>query len=48
MIFFQSYVIMQGGRLRESENKRICRISDLKSGGGRLRNSSSGRLRESF
>ena len=46
MVFFQSYVIMPGGRLRESENKRICRISDLKSGRGRLRNSSSGRLRE--
>ena len=48
MVFFKSYVIMLGGRLRENENNRICRISDLKSGRGRLRNSSSGRLRESF
>ena len=47
MVFFQSYVIMPGGRLRESENK-ICRISDLKSGRGLLRNSSNGRLQESF
>ena len=48
MVFFQSYVIMSGGRLREIENKRICGISDLTSGRGRLRNSSSGRFRESF
>ena len=27
MGFLQSYVIMPGGRLRETENKRICQIS---------------------
>ena len=48
MFFFQSHVIMPGGRLRETENKRISRICDLKTGRGRLRNSSSGRLREIF
>ena len=39
---------MLGGRLQETENKRICRISGLKSGRGRVANSSSGRLREGF
>ena len=39
---------MLGGRLPETENKRECRISSLKSSRSRLRNSSSGRLRESF
>ena len=44
----QSYVIMPGDRLPETENKRICQISGPKSGRGRLRNLRSGRLRESF
>ena len=35
---------MLGGRLPETENKRKCQISGLKSGCGRLRNSSSGRV----
>ena len=39
---------MPGGRLPETENKRICQISGPKSGRGRLRNLRSGRLRESF
>ena len=39
---------MLGGRLLETENKRKCEISGLKSGRGHLRNLSSGRLRESF
>ena len=30
---------MPGGRLQETENKRICRVSGLKSGRGHLRNS---------
>ena len=47
-VFLQSYVIMPGGRLPETENKRICQISGPKSGRGRLRNLRSGRLRESF
>ena len=34
MVLLQSYVIMPGGRLRGIENKRICRISGLKSGRG--------------
>ena len=38
---------MLGGRLPETENKRICQISGLKSGRGRFRNLSGGRLRES-
>ena len=38
---------MLGGRLPETENKRICQISGLKSGRGPLRNLSGGRLRES-
>ena len=41
-------MIILGGRLPETENKRKCQISNLKSGRGRLRNSSSSRLRESF
>ena len=41
------YVIMMGGRLPETENKRICQISGLKSGRGPLRSLSGGRLRES-
>ena len=36
-----------GRRLPETENKRICQISGLKSGRGPLRNLSGGRLRES-
>ena len=40
-------MIMLGGRLPETENKRICQISGLKSGRGRFRNMSGGRLRES-
>lgn len=48
MIFLRSYMIMPGGRLPETENKGKCQISGLKSGRGRLRNLSSGRLRESF
>ena len=39
--------ILLGGRLPETENKRICQIFGLKSGRGRLRNLSSGRLQES-
>ena len=35
---------MLGGRLQETENKRICQISGQKSG---RRNLSGGRLRES-
>ena len=42
------YVIIPDGRLRETENKRTCRISGLKGGRGRLRNLSSGCLRESY
>ena len=38
---------MLGGRLPETENKRICAISGLKGGRGPLRNLSGGRLRES-
>ena len=34
---------MPGGRLPETENKRICQISGPKSGRGRLRNLRSGR-----
>ena len=40
-------MIMLGGGLPETENKRICQISGLKSGRGRFRNLSGGRLRES-
>ena len=47
-VLLQSYVIMPGGRLPETENKRICQISGPKSGRGRLRNLRGGRLRESF
>ena len=36
VIFFQSYVIMPAGRLRETESKRICQIFGLKSGRGHL------------
>ena len=39
---------MLGGRLLETENKRVYQISCLKSGRGRLRILSSGRLWESF
>ena len=46
-VLLQSYVIMPGGRLPETENKKIY-ISGPKSGRGRLRNLRSGRLRESF
>ena len=48
MIFLQSYVITLGGRLLETGNKRIGRISGVKSGRGRLRNLPSGRLGENF
>ena len=47
MIYKRSHVIMLGGRLPETENKRICVISGLKSGRGPLRNLSGGRLGES-
>ena len=47
-VFLQSYVIMPGGRLPETENKRIYQISGPKSGCGRFGNVGSGRLRESF
>ena len=47
-LFLQSYVIMPGGRLPETENKRIYQIFGPKSGRGRLRNLGSGRLRESL
>ena len=47
MIYQRSHVIRSGGRLAETENKRICVISGLKSGRGPLRNLSGGRLRES-
>ena len=39
---------MPGGRLPETENKRIYQISGSKSGGGRFGNLRSGRLRASF
>ena len=48
LIFLQSYVITLGGRLLETGNKRIGRISGVKSGRGRLRNLPSGRLGENF
>ena len=38
---------MLGGRLLETESKRICVISGLKSGRGPLRNLSGGRIQES-
>jgi len=38
---------MLGGRLPETENKRMSETSGLKTGRGRLRNLNSGRLRES-
>ena len=41
-----SVFVMPGGRLPETENKRICQISGPKSGRGRLRNLRSGRSRE--
>ena len=48
-ILLQSYLIMPGGSLPETENKRISQISGPKSGRGRLRNLRSGRfIRESF
>ena len=50
MVFLQPYEIIQGGCLRETENKRICQnlFCALKGGRGRLRNLSCGRLLESF
>ena len=36
IVIQQSYVKMPGGRLRETENKRVCQISGLKSGSGVL------------
>ena len=48
MVFLQSYVIMPGGCLPETQNKRIYQISGPKSGCSRLGNLGSGRLRESF
>ena len=47
-VLLQSYVIMPGGCLPETENKRMCQISGPKSGHSRLRNLHSGRLRESI
>ena len=47
-VLLQSYMIMPGGLLPETENKRICQISGPKSGHGHLTNLHSGRLRESF
>ena len=47
-VLLQSHVIIPGGRLPETENKRICQISGPKSGHGRVRNLCSGSLRESF
>ena len=47
-VLLQPHVIMPGGRLPETENKRICQIFGPKSGHSRLRNLHSGRLRESF
>ena len=38
---FLTLIILLGGRLQETENKRICQISGLKSGCGRLRSLSS-------
>ena len=38
---------MLSGRLPETQNKRICQTSGLKTGRGRLINMSSGRLQES-
>ena len=46
MIFLRTYAVMLAGRLMETETIRIYQISCLKSGRGRLRNLSSGRLRE--
>ena len=40
-------MIVLGGRLPETENKRICVISDLITGRSPLRNFSGGRLQES-
>ena len=39
---------MLGGRLLETENKRICVISGLKSGHGPLRNLSGGRFKRAL
>ena len=39
MVFLQSYVIMAGGCLPETQNKRIYQISGPKSGCGRLQES---------
>ena len=33
MVFLKSYKIMSGGRLPETENKRICQISGLNKSG---------------
>ena len=33
MVFLKSYKIMSGGRLPETENKRICQISGLTKSG---------------
>ena len=46
MVLLQSFVIMSGGRLPETENKRMCQISGPKRSRSRLRNLLSGRLRE--
>ena len=45
-VLLQLYVIMPGGRLPETENKRICQIFGPKSGHSRLRNLHSGPSRE--
>ena len=43
-VLLQSYVIKLGGRLPETENKRICQISGPKSGRDLFRNLRSGRF----
>ena len=49
-VLFESYVIMPGGRLPKTENKRICQISGPKSEVAVVYETDlrSGRLRESF
>ena len=48
MKFLQSHVIVPGGRLRETGNKKIYQISGLKGGCGRLKYLRNGHLRGSF
>ena len=47
-VLLQSFVIMPGGRLPETENKRICQISGPKSGRACLRNLRSGCFTRKF